>query len=106
MKNTLFKISTFLNCCLACVCIWHIVLVIYSALNPKLPNVEITEKNLSDIAFPLREDLKSSKTLCKFKHMTKIIGLWVQSSPFYISKHMVSKAGTRSTSEKRLKVAI
>ena len=38
--------------------------VIHSALNPELPNVEITEKNLSDITFPLRGDFISKHATC------------------------------------------
>lgn len=71
MKNKLFKVSIFLNFCLACVCIVHIVVVIYSTLNPKLPNVEVTEKNLSDLTFPIREDFKSSNIMWKIKHVTE-----------------------------------
>ena len=72
MKN-LFKISTSLNFCLTFICVAHIVAVIHSALNPKLPNVEITEKNLSDITFPLREDFISTHATLQYNQFLNLL---------------------------------
>ena len=56
MKTIVQNITIFVKISLILICIGHIMVVVYSEFHPKLPNVEVIERNLSDIDFPLRKN--------------------------------------------------